>query len=273
MRHCRLCLSLCCLIGCTSEPASPQTASNRKDASPPSQPPDSSVDGADAALPAKPLRILVYSRTVTFRHDTIESGRDAIAEIARRHDGTLESTEDPLQLAAALARVDVVVFLMTTGDVLEDAQQTQLEAFVRNGGGFVGVHSAADTEYDWPFYETLNGAWFADHPAIQPATLVRESADHPAVSFLPATWQRTDEWYNFRTNPRGKVQVLLRLDETSYSGGTMGGDHPIVWAHTIDRGRALYTALGHTQESWREPLFLQHIEAALLWAADVHPPP
>jgi type 1 glutamine amidotransferase len=220
-----------------------------------------------------PLRIFVYSRTVGFRHDTIEPGQKVIAEIAARHKATVASTDDPAQLVAALAQTDVVVFLMTTGDVLDDAQQTQLESFIRNGGGFVGVHSAADTEYDWPFYETLNGAWFADHPAIQPATLVRESADHPAVSFLPATWQRTDEWYNFRTNPRAKVQVLLRLDEASYQGGTMGDDHPIVWAHTIDRGRAFYTGLGHTQESWQEPLFLQHIEAALLWAGGVHPQP
>lgn len=218
-------------------------------------------------VPPSPLRIVVFSRTAGYRHDAIAPGQTALADIAARHGATFEMTEDPAQLVATLPRTDVVVFFMTTGDVLADAEQTQFEAFIRNGGGFLGVHSAADTEYDWPFYETLNGAWFSDHPAIQAAKLVRASADHPATSFLPATWERTDEWYNFRSNPRGRVQVLLTLDEKSYQGGTMGNDHPIAWSHSIDRGRAFYTALGHTLESWKEPLFLQHIERALLWTA------
>jgi type 1 glutamine amidotransferase len=235
---------------------------------------DAATDATgDTNMPTAPIRILVYSRTVGFRHDTIEPGQRALADIAARNGGTIDITEDPLQLGAALTSHDVVVFLMTTGDVLGDAQQTQLEAFIRGGGGFLGVHSAADTEYDWPFYEELNGAWFSDHPAIQPAKLVRESSDHPAVSFLPAIWERTDEWYNFRSNPRSRVDVLMTLDETSYDGGTLGADHPIIWSHTIDRGRAFYTGLGHTQESWQDPLFLRHIEAALLWAAGVHPQP
>jgi type 1 glutamine amidotransferase len=265
-----LCFSLCSMTCCASDPAPQRDASVHEDAS---RPLDANLDDEDAAASSKPLRILVYSRTVGFRHDTIESAQRAFTDIAARHAATLTVTEDPLQLGAALASTDVVVFSMTTGDVLGDAEQTQLEAFIRSGGGFLGVHAAADTEYDWPFYETLNGAWFADHPAIQPAKLVRESSDHPAVSFLPATWERTDEWYNFRTNPRGRVQVLVTLDESSYQGGTMGADHPIVWARSIDRGRAFYTGLGHTQESWQEPLFLRHIEAALLWAAGAHSQP
>jgi type 1 glutamine amidotransferase len=255
-----LCLWLCWLVGCSASAA-------EKPALDAARPVDARVDDNDAAAPIEPLRVLVYSRTAGFRHDTIETGQRVLSEIAARHGGTIELTEDPLQLGAALAQADVVVFLMTTGDVLEDAQQTLVEAFIRGGGGFLGVHSAADTEYDWPFYAELNGAWFADHPAIQRARLVREAADHPAVSFLPATWERTDEWYNFRSNPRGRVQVLLTLDETSYEGGTQGADHPIVWCHTIDQGRAFYTGLGHTQESWQERMFLQHLEAALLWAA------
>jgi type 1 glutamine amidotransferase len=241
--------------------AAPQDASLHEDAA------------GDAKMPVKPIRVLVYSRTVSFRHDTIEVGQRALSDIAARNGGTIDLTEDPLQLAAALPTHDVVVFLMTTGDVLGDEQQVELESFIRGGGGFLGVHSATDTEYDWPFYEELIGARFSDHPAIQPAKLVRESSDHPAVRFLPAIWERTDEWYNFRSNPRGRVQVLMTLDESSYQGGTLGADHPIVWCHTIDRGRAFYTGLGHTQESWQDALFLRHIEAALLWAAGIPPQP
>ncbi|MET0390417.1 MAG: ThuA domain-containing protein, partial [Polyangiales bacterium] len=221
---------------------------------------------ADAAALAV-LRFTVFSRTQGFRHDAIEPAQAALSDIAQQLGAAIALTEDSGVLTAMLPQTDVVVFLMTTGDVLDDTQQAAFEAFIRAGGGFLGVHSSADTEYNWPFYETLNGAWFDSHPAIQPARLQLQAAEHPTVSFLPAVWQRTDEWYNFRENPRGAVDVLVTIDETSYEGGTHGEDHPVIWCHRIGAGRAFYTALGHTQESWREPLFLQHIEAALGWAA------
>jgi type 1 glutamine amidotransferase len=225
---------------------------------------------ARETTPVTPLRITVFSRTVGFRHDAIPSAQSIIAQLAEENDATLQMTEDPGELIASLTDTDLVVFLMTTGDVLDDAQQADFEAFIRAGGGFVGVHSAADTEYDWPFYGTLIGAWFESHPAIQPARVQVERSEHPAVAFIPRSWLRTDEWYNFRTNPRDQVDVLATLDESSYEGGTMGSDHPIVWARDrgeLGEGRALYTALGHTQASWQDPLFIQHIEASLLWAA------
>jgi len=217
--------------------------------------------------PLAPVRAQVFSRTLGFRHDSIAAAQAALKTIAARRPVTFAFTEDPAQLTDALPDSDVVVFLMTTGDVLDANQQTKLEAFIRGGGGYVGVHSAADTEYDWPFYGELAGAWFKDHPAIQPAKVVVEATDDPRVSFLPANWMRTDEWYNFRENPRARVTVLLRLDESSYSGGTMGGDHPIAWSHSIDKGRAFYTGFGHTEESWQDPLVVQHVEKALFWAA------
>lgn len=223
--------------------------------------------GAPDAGAPKPPRIQVFSRTSGFRHDSIDPARAAIVAIAAEHGASIQHTEDPAVLTARLSQTDVVVFLMTTGDVLDPAQQTAFERFIRDGGGFVGVHSAADTEYDWPFYGELNGAWFKDHPAVQKAAVIVEAAGDPLVSFLPRTWERTDEWYNFRTNPRPEVTVLLRLDESTYSGGNMGADHPIAWSRKIDAGRAFYTGLGHTRESWEEPLMLMHVERALLWAA------
>lgn len=198
----------------------------------------------DAGAPT-PLRIQLFSRTNGFRHDSIEAARAAIGAIAAMHGASMDHTEDPAVLTAALSHTDVVVFLMTTGDVLDADQEAQFEHFIRGGGGFVGVHSAADTEYDWPFYGELNGAWFEDHPAVQPATVIVEAGDDPRVSFLPRRWERTDEWYNFRANPRGEVTVLLRLDESTYTGGTMGADHPIAWSRSIDAGRAFYTGFGH----------------------------
>jgi type 1 glutamine amidotransferase len=135
----------------------------------------------------------------------------------------------------------------------------------------VGAHSASDTGYDWPFYGELAGTYFAGHPEIQPATVHVEDRAHPATSDLPEVWPRTDEWYNFRANPRGSVHVLATVDEGTYSGGSMGADHPIAWCREFAGGRAFYTAGGHTRESYAEPLFLAHLTGAIRWAAGLAP--
>ena len=179
------------------------------------------------------------------------------------------ATENPETFTAEqLSCYQVVVFLLTTGDVLNDAQQAAFEAWVDAGGGYVGVHSAADTEYDWPFYGQLVGAYFLQHPAVQQASVDIEATVSPLVAGLPSPWVRTDEWYDFRTNPRPDVTVLATVDESTYSGGTMGADHPISWVHSpAGGGRAFYTALGHTKESYADPLFQRFLVAGLRWAA------
>jgi type 1 glutamine amidotransferase len=247
------------------------------------QPRDAAARAADAEAPAAdagaatdtgtppadgPIQVQVFTRTKGYRHDSIVAGLSLFDALDQRGEIALRATEDPAQLVDELAQIEVVVFLSTSGDVLDDAQQDALEAFVRDGGGFVGVHAAADTEYDWPFYAELLGARFENHPEIQSARIVIEASDHPATAGLPEIWERVDEWYDFDRQPRDSgVQVLLGLDESSYQGGSHGADHPIAWCRTLDRGRSFYTALGHTEESWHEPLFAQHIEGALRWAA------
>jgi cytochrome c len=162
-----------------------------------------------------------------------------------------------------------VVFLSTTGDILNATQKAAFERYIRSGGGFVGIHSASDTEYQWGWYGRLVGAYFASHPQIQQATIHIEDPAHPSTKDLPTVWQRTDEWYNFRSNPRGKVHVLATLDEATYSGGKMGADHPIAWCQAIDGGRSWYTAMGHTVESYAEPLFRLHLLGGIESAAGV----
>lgn len=225
--------------------------------------------GLDAGTPggAAPIRVQAFTRTEGFRHDSIGAGLSLLGELEQRGAIALRATEDAAELVRELADTDVVVFLSTTGEILDDAQQDALESFVRAGGGFVGVHAAADTEYDWPFYGELLGARFESHPAVQTARIVVEAPDHPATAALPESWERDDEWYNFDRNPRDSVQVLLTLDESSYEGGSHGADHPIAWCQLLGRGRSFFTALGHTEASWSEPLFAQHIEGALRWAA------
>ncbi|SDD24398.1 ThuA domain-containing protein [Streptomyces prasinopilosus] len=219
-----------------------------------------------AADPA--YEILVFSRTAGFRHSSIDDGIAALRALGTAHDFTVDASEDPQVFTTGnLARYEAVVFLSTTGDVLGDAQQTAFEQYIQEGGGYVGIHAAADTEYDWPFYEGLAGALFHSHPAVQSATVEVEDRAHDATAHLGATWQRTDEWYNYRTNPRTTAHVLASLDEDSYSGGNMSGDHPIAWCKDYRGGRAFYTGGGHTDESYAEPAFRRHLLGGIRWAA------
>jgi cytochrome c len=214
------------------------------------------------------FRALVFSKTTGFRHDSIPQGIDAIAKLGAEHRFAVDSTEEAARFSdEILARYKVVVFLNTTGDVLDAGEKAAFERYIRSGGGFVGIHSASDTEYRWPWYGRLVGAYFASHPEIQRATIRIANPNHPSTKSLAAPWERTDEWYNFGSNPRGMVQVLATLDEATYSGGTMGADHPIAWCQQIDRGRSWYTAMGHTAESYAEPLFLLHLLGGIESAA------
>ncbi|MEU5279117.1 ThuA domain-containing protein [Streptomyces asoensis] len=215
--------------------------------------------------------VLVFSKTAGFRHDSIADGVTAVRELGATAGFTVDATEDAGAFTPAnLRRYDAVVFLSTTGDVLDAAQQKAFETYIRRGGGFVGVHAAADTEYDWAFYGGLVGAWFRSHPAVQPAAVVVEDRAHPATSGLGGTWNRTDEWYDYRSNPRERVHVLASLDEDSYSGGTMNGDHPIAWCRTYQGGRTFYTGAGHTKESYADPAFRAHLLGGIRYAvADV----
>ncbi|NNF03251.1 MAG: ThuA domain-containing protein, partial [Rhodothermales bacterium] len=219
--------------------------------------------------PSHGFSALVFSRTTGFRHASIEAGITAVTELGAEHEFDVTATEDPSVFTPeSLAAYDVVIFLNTTGDVLDAAQQEAFEAYVTGGGGYVGIHSAADTEYDWPFYGELVGAWFDSHPPGTPTADVKVvDRVHPATADLPANWTRTDEWYNYRTNPRGNVHVLATLDESTYGGGTMGADHPIAWCQPVGGGRSFYTAGGHTSEAFSEPLFREHLLGGIEWAA------
>jgi len=218
-------------------------------------------------------RVLVFSRTTGFRHDSIGVGVQLVSTLGQQNGFAVDATEDPAQFSDQnLARYDVVVFMSTTGDVLNTAQEQSFERFIRAGGGWVGVHSASDTEYGWGFYGQLLGgnAYFLVHPEIQTAQVDVEIASHPSTAHLPARFPFQDELYNFRQNPRASVSVLMTLDESSYAprDGAMG-DHPIAWFHEFEGGRAWYTALGHRIELYSDPLFTRHVLGGIRWAAGV----
>ncbi|MFJ3336907.1 ThuA domain-containing protein [Streptomyces sp. NPDC086766] len=231
-----------------------------------------STTTAHAAAPA--FRVLVFSKTTGYRHASIPDGIAAIEKLGQEHGFAVDTTEDATRFNdAELAQYQSVVFLSTTGDPLD--QQSEKDAFQRyieHGGGFVGIHAAADSGYTWAWYGGLVGAYFRDHPAIQQATVNVVGQGTAATKDLPNRWTRTDEWYNYRSNPRPDVRVLATLDERTYNpigytGGSMGADHPISWCHPYDGGRSFYTGMGHTSESYTDPLFLSHLLGGIEMAA------
>jgi len=211
---------------------------------------------AAACEPSAP-RVLLFSHTADYRHESIEPAKAAILAMADTSGFAVDTTEDPGYIVEdSLAHYAAVIFLHTTGDILNRAQAVDLQRYIQAGGGFVGIHAASDAEYGWRWYGRMVGGYFNGHPAIQPATLVVADTASPMTGHLPARWSRTDEWYNFM-RLAGDLHVLLTIDETSYEGGTNGTPHPMTWYHEFDGGRSWYTALGHTSESWSEPAFLQ----------------
>lgn len=216
------------------------------------------------------FEVLIFTKTEGFRHDSISDGVAAVQRLGQTHDfGVTHTERASVFTEEELQTYDVVVFLNTTGELFDDDQQAAFQTYIQAGGGFVGVHSATDTNYEWDWYGELVGAYFDGHPSVQEGRLEIVDAEHPSTDMLPDPWVRTDEWYSFRDVYDG-LNVLINLDEDSYDledTPAMGDDHPVAWYHEYDGGRAWYTALGHTTESYEEPEFLDHLLGGLQWAA------
>jgi len=219
--------------------------------------------------PAANKKVLVFCKTAGFHHTSIPAGIKAIQELGNQHNFSVDTTTNAeLFTAANLKQYATVIFLSTTGDALNAEQQKAFESYIKGGGGFVGIHAATDTEYDWPWYGNLVGAWFKSHPAQQTATLDVVDRNTIATKHLPQHWERKDEWYNFKWMTAEKIIILIKIDEKSYApgDGAMGDNHPMSWYHDYDGGRSFYTELGHTDESWSDPLYLQHVLGGIEYA-------
>ncbi|CAN5350558.1 hypothetical protein BH09BAC6_BH09BAC6_18270 [soil metagenome] len=219
-----------------------------------------------ASVMAKPI-VLVFSKTAGFHHNSIAVGIPAIIKLGQENNFDVDTTTNSGKFTYDnLKQYAAVIFLSTTGDVLNDTQQAEFVKYIKAGGGFVGVHSATDTEYGWPWYGDLVGAYFKSHPSKQQvATLNVVDRSFIATKHLPAEWSRLDEWYNFKYIAKG-LHVLITIDEKSYTGGENADFHPMAWYHNYDGGRAFYTALGHTDESYADPLYLKHLLGGIKYA-------
>ncbi|GAB3265477.1 hypothetical protein GCM10027347_33220 [Larkinella harenae] len=218
---------------------------------------------------ADSVRVLVFSKTKGWKHTSIPFGITAIQKLGKENNFLVDTTKDAAWFTDEnLKKYATVIFNNTTGNILNGEQQAAFERYIQAGGGYVGIHAAADTEYDWPWYGKLMGAHFASHPHnpnVRKATVEVTNKRHASTALLPDRWERTDEWYNYRSFYTG-IKTLTYLDENSYEGGTNGANHPISWYHEFDGGRAFYTGHGHTDESFSEPLFLQHLLGGIKYA-------
>jgi type 1 glutamine amidotransferase len=245
----------------------------------------------DAGVPAG-FKILLYTYSTGFRHESIPAGISAIRALGMangfgvdvkgsalsRRGAYCINRPEPADVAyftaANLSQYAAVVFLNTTtektpaGTFLDDAGKAAFEGYIRGGGGFVGVHAAADAEYGWAFYHDVLGATFLAHGQPVTSTLRIEDATHPATSAVPNPWSRYDEWYDFAQNPRPTARVLINLDETTYPNNPNPmGDHPIAWCKTVGAGRSFYTGIGHTGTAFEDAIVLRHLLGGILYAA------
>ena len=177
------------------------------------------------------------------------------------------TTEDPRELVSqAAGRSTVFIFLNTSGSVLTPDTRTALQEALASGAGFVGIHSAADTEHHWTYYGQLVGTRFASHPMLQTARVHRTDVQHPSTAHLPNMFDHREEWYNFTRQPSPGMRVLLTVDESTYRGGRMGSVHPVCWCSRPENGRMWYTALGHRRSTFSQEWFQRHCMEGIRWA-------
>lgn len=219
------------------------------------------------SVSAQENQVLVFHKTEGYHHESIPTGIATIKNLGDLNNFKVTETDNADQFSENnLKKYQLVIFLSTTGNVLDENQQKAFEDYINTGGNFFGIHAATDTEYDWKWYGNLVGAYFLSHPKIQQANVIVKNPKHPTVAHLPEIWTRTDEWYNLKDiNP--KINVLLSLDERSYNGGENGDYHPIAWySEPEGGGRSIYTGGGHTEESYSEPAFREHLLQCILFA-------
>ena len=235
-----------------------------------------------ARATSAPIKVLIFSKTADYRHASIPAGISAIQELGALHGWDVDATEDASQFSDDnLKRYDVVVWLNTSGNILDSRQKAAYERFQQSHKGTVAIHEAGtDTERDaWPWYRKMASVLFSGHPMIQKATVVVHDQTHPASFALPLEWEHVDEWYSFASDPRldRDVHVLASVDERTYDPGkfAMGKgarDHPIAWYKNYDGGRYFYTTLGHTYESYRSDRYFRALlVGAIEWAAGRKP--
>jgi len=209
--------------------------------------------------------VLVITETKGWVHDSIESGLKLIQNIGNKNNFNVYHSDNSSVITYKnLKEIKTIIFLNTTEEILTDVEQKVMESFIQSGKGFVGVHAAADTEYNWQWYGKLVGAYYRNHPEVMNGKIL--TINHKITNHLDSEWEIEDEWYNF-DYVNYDVNILLHLDEDSYIGGEHPDYHPITWYHEYDGGRSFYTGLGHTKEVYDDERFIKLLEKGILYAS------
>ena len=218
--------------------------------------------------PSNTQTVLVLTATEGYVHkEAIPAGKELLIRLGKENGfNVLHARQSAALKSVDFSSLDAMVFLCTTLDIFNSQQEALVKNYIQNGGGYVGIHAAADTEYDWPWYGQLVGAYFESHPEGTPrATLTTLETDTQFTNHLPASWSIDDEWYNYTFQNEALIP-LLNLEESSYEGGTNGNTHPITWYHDFDGGRSFYTGLGHKRTTYEDPRFIQLLQKGLVYA-------
>lgn len=209
--------------------------------------------------------VLVITETKGWVHDSIESGLKLIQNIGNKNNFNVYHSDNSSVITYKnLKEIKTIIFLNTTEEILTDFEQKVMESFIKSGKGFVGVHAAADTEYNWQWYGKLVGAYYRNHPEVMNGKIL--TINHKITNHLDSEWEIEDEWYNF-DYVNYDINILLNLDEDSYIGGEHPDYHPITWYHEYDGGRSFYTGLGHTKEVYEDERFIKLLEKGILYAS------
>ena len=217
-------------------------------------------------------RVLVFSLTRGFHHNSIKEGNQFFLELGKKQGFAVDTTTNAAKFTEEnLKKYNAVVWLNTTGDVLNPAQQADFERYIQAGGGYIGIHAASDTEYNWAWYNDLMGGYFASHPGgkvsnVQKGTMITLDKTFPASAHFPDTFEKTDEFYDFKSLKKDILKFIVKVDESSYQMGKMGDFHPMAWYHEFDGGKSFYSNYGHTPETFSEPLITEHFWQGLKWA-------
>lgn len=265
--------------------------------------------GHAAAQSAK-KRLLLFTHVMAARHDSLPVVEQAMLELAQQS-GDFEVTAlggyklrpEDVDLSfftgEYLQPYDGIMF-MTSGELpLTAAQKQLLLAFVSGGKGFVGVHSAAATFYEWTDYGEMLGGYYQIAGRNDKIQILKvEDPTHPATKMLGDWWPLAEEFYSFGTEvwdlnrpegnrnsfgtpilfpfSRDRVHVLLSIDTarsdlTHQRGKAKGGDHPVSWCRAYGEGRVFYTGPGHRAGVWSELVYREHVLGGVRWALGLEP--
>ena len=236
----------------------------------------------------KQFKALLITETAGWHHESISNGIFALNELAEVHNFELIRQQNAVKITEeSLKNIDVVIFLSTTANIFEEDEQKAFEKYIQSGKGYVGIHAASDTEYDWAWYTKLVGRMFHIHPAQQTAKLNIINHNFPGLEHFPKSLLWTDEWYEFSEEKVNDLNYLISVDESTFNpvvtwtnagtdkngnkidviGKGMGKFHPISWYHEFDGGRSFYTALGHIEKVYENQWFLEHLYGGIYYAA------